>query len=498
VPIRAAVLRTLDRLAPGAVHLQRRTQILSYATEQHEIEYEWFSAWHWVDEPLHHTFTSQRHHARTGPGESGPPSFPSLYAYFRHYKLLPPDEPGPDVHWAERLFVEEIFVPIFGLEGLSRLEPQVPFTHEAGGRRFIDFVLAGEHRYAIEIEGRQHHDEQLIGPERFRDETLRRRSLDRAGYHYRPFHVAELADGSARATLRRLADRDAELRAFGESAAERAEPDALLANLARLIRRLPARFPVYQQTVLRLLQVATERGQSRVVLVDYHPAVATFALAVLDTVALVERVADLYGLQLWLPELELYVVEPVDQECVTELLAHYPPTCASGPAGAIDAPRSPVSVIRCTEVPAGADYIFTAESLVVTPSDKSASPTPDARTLVLEDLERFNAPFLAAVGSKPPIAAQPRNTDRPVLDYFARRYFTVPELKRQQVTLIQHLLRGESGLGILPTGFGKSLVFQLSALLLPRTTLVISPLPHPRPAPQPAPPRPDLCRRHYL
>jgi len=74
------------------------------------------------------------------------------------------------------------------------------------------------------------------------------------------------------------------------------------------------------------------------------------------------------------------------------------------------------------------------------------------------------------------VDVSPEYQGRDVLDLFARRYFPVAELKEAQVVLLQGALRGESGLGILPTSYGKSLIYQLYSLILPRTTLVISPL----------------------
>ena len=42
--------------------------------------------------------------------------------------------------------------------------------------------------------------------------------------------------------------------------------------------------------------------------------------------------------------------------------------------------------------------------------------------------------------------------------------------------LWRHVLAGRDTLVVMPTGSGKSLIYQLAALLLPGTTLVISPL----------------------
>ena len=45
-----------------------------------------------------------------------------------------------------------------------------------------------------------------------------------------------------------------------------------------------------------------------------------------------------------------------------------------------------------------------------------------------------------------------------------------------QQELVERLLAGQDVLGVMPTGSGKSLCYQIPALLLPGTTLVISPL----------------------
>src|SRR5690606_1034539 len=45
-----------------------------------------------------------------------------------------------------------------------------------------------------------------------------------------------------------------------------------------------------------------------------------------------------------------------------------------------------------------------------------------------------------------------------------------------QETVIRHILTGRDVLGVLPTGSGKSLTFQLTALLREGVTLVLSPL----------------------
>src|SRR5687767_3486255 len=50
------------------------------------------------------------------------------------------------------------------------------------------------------------------------------------------------------------------------------------------------------------------------------------------------------------------------------------------------------------------------------------------------------------------------------------------EPRPPQLALISRALVGQSSLGVMPTGSGKSLTYQAAAALLPGTVLVVSPL----------------------
>lgn len=56
------------------------------------------------------------------------------------------------------------------------------------------------------------------------------------------------------------------------------------------------------------------------------------------------------------------------------------------------------------------------------------------------------------------------------------RHFSFPRFRPGQRQAVENILKGIDTLVVMPTGYGKSLIYQLAALLLPNTTLVISPL----------------------
>src|SRR5262245_17153237 len=56
------------------------------------------------------------------------------------------------------------------------------------------------------------------------------------------------------------------------------------------------------------------------------------------------------------------------------------------------------------------------------------------------------------------------------------RLFGYESFQGKQETVIRQVMAGVDTLAIMPTGAGKSLCYQLPAMLLPGTTLVISPL----------------------
>ena len=57
-----------------------------------------------------------------------------------------------------------------------------------------------------------------------------------------------------------------------------------------------------------------------------------------------------------------------------------------------------------------------------------------------------------------------------------KQYFGYDTFRDGQNDLIESILKGRDVLGIMPTGAGKSMVYQIPALMMDGITLVISPL----------------------
>jgi ATP-dependent DNA helicase RecQ len=62
------------------------------------------------------------------------------------------------------------------------------------------------------------------------------------------------------------------------------------------------------------------------------------------------------------------------------------------------------------------------------------------------------------------------------LQEVARRTFGLDELRPEQLEAMTALLSGSDVLAVLPTGAGKSAIYQIPALLMTGPTLVVSPL----------------------
>ena len=62
------------------------------------------------------------------------------------------------------------------------------------------------------------------------------------------------------------------------------------------------------------------------------------------------------------------------------------------------------------------------------------------------------------------------------LNELLKKYFGYDKLKYEQEKIVKSVISGKDTIGLLPTGFGKSITFQLPALIFEGITIVVSPL----------------------
>lgn len=63
-----------------------------------------------------------------------------------------------------------------------------------------------------------------------------------------------------------------------------------------------------------------------------------------------------------------------------------------------------------------------------------------------------------------------------VLTYFLRDIFRKPSFRPGQLPILSHALADKTTIGLLPTGGGKSLTYQLSCILQPGVSIIVDPL----------------------
>src|SRR6185295_6445289 len=86
------------------------------------------------------------------------------------------------------------------------------------------------------------------------------------------------------------------------------------------------------------------------------------------------------------------------------------------------------------------------------------------------------APPKAKAKAKAKVPAKPKKVTLPALVKLGREVLGIEELRPGQPEGLRHILAGRDVLAVMPTGSGKSLLYQLPSLVLPGITVVVSPL----------------------
>ena len=372
---------------------------------------------------------------------------------------------GPLDSDEEEHFVRGVLAPILTPGLLQRLRPQVVFHRADGSIGRLDFAWEiHDLRVGIEVDGSSVHEGP--GPDGRRPEQERKRQNDAigAGYKLLRYTAREIREADT-AFLERVRS---DLEGLGLFAAElddgaAATPAGLDPWPATLLVDWPRWFVQGQQLGLDLLQ---EKGldwfrQPRTLWVprSLDGAVAAGLLDVLHTA---EMASDLLG-----QEADRARVEILVGDCEVE---RQPFLRALGRTVA----RGRGIRVRRSAGPDTADaLLIPAECGVIDEAELGRWLEPlgdDGAVFWAGDVDAPVSP--RQLTSKAPSLHPTETVGALLLD----RFFGFASFRQGQWPIIERLLRGQSVLGVLPTGAGKTVCFQLPALVQPGVTLVVSPL----------------------
>src|SRR3954453_18524079 len=96
--------------------------------------------------------------------------------------------------------------------------------------------------------------------------------------------------------------------------------------------------------------------------------------------------------------------------------------------------------------------------------------------------QRLRPASLTGLISRAPARTRPRKhsssrmSERERIERAAAEVFGFDQLRPGQAEAVEHVLAGRDTLAVMSTGYGKSAIYQIAALLIPGSTVVVSPL----------------------
>lgn len=243
------------------------------------------------------------------------------------------------------------------------------------------------------------------------------------------------------------------------------------ANSLATWKDLARRFRTYQLCVLAILyeyySSETPPSDISIKIHDYNPGFPLLEMALLDVLPVFKELLGIWGRPVEIPLFDIHILKPSGK--VRRVLEEFLIAPLGKVDHRVDGCEGFFQLHLQDEGPLEGTLVFTSESLEMPELGKESC-------IGFKDLKQWAEAMQGS--AKTAIGDFPRTLDFPrsALDHMARRFFPVSELKEEQAKLLSGLLSGQSMVGILPTGYGKSLVYQLFSLILPGLTLVISPL----------------------
>ncbi len=406
-------------------------------------------------------------------------------AWMQENKLFEANDDHPDPHFAERAFVVNVLIPAYGVGVLSRLRPGKEFP---GYPYVADFMLntrSGD--IVIEVDGREYHDPALVGIDRFEADLRRHNQLQALRYPVFRYPARRILQEpeSVVAELKRDVPsiEPAQHTLFAEQQQDHVtdashRPVVLAEEYCEWFRPL--------QLAL-LLALSRTREPHVFHILDRSSPPGVLSLALTDLSYLIDHVQTLFGVS---TEWPAQVLVDAPDKPPSGLIDRYTRATLHGPDQ-----LQGHGIFAVTERVSSEDTSVSHHNLVVDLRREGRIPivpeglVPD--TLGVESRAvsvmkaRVELLTLPRPGARNPL--RPHALGKSLLDYFARRLLRIPSLyhyfdeerpKRQerQYELIRRVLSGDDVFAIMPTGRGKSVAFQLPAMLLPGSALVISPL----------------------
>ena len=381
---------------------------------------------------------------------------------------------------AEAIFFERHLAALLG-PGLALVEAQRPIqsmldSDNVAAREFtdqrVDFALETPTRLKVvfEVDGPHHQDPTIQRLDRKRDAALRN-----AGWHVERIPVSALRAGEHpfSAEVRKRIEADGTLRDLRAIDHESSDPVTFGVDAMRLVMTPHAVARLQLAILLALMDGTLLLSSNEWTIAVVERDIRCAYVAVLDLLDGLSHLCTLYGID-WAPTVNLVVRDETNLGLPS-------------PAAEFSAWRH-ANAVTVEEVTAeglidqapACDLLIDV-SVRARPADKF--PTDQQHRAALEVARRSyelrTAYRRAPEQFKPwplPRALEYAERHTDALTYFLQMIFRKRDFREKQIEIIARAMGRKSVVGLLPTGSGKSITFQLPAMLSPGVALVIAPL----------------------